>query len=745
MNPKNNKPQTIDGWIFDAYPEECGMRLWIITPEGKALSFTDAWQPYFYAGSQFDRVRKILRSKSYLLSYRLYERSEVFSGRPLTVLQIRLPQKHIGALTRELQHHRVRLFDTDLHPVQAYHYDRHHFPLARCRFVVADGRLRDWQLNDDPWAPDYALPPLRYLHLALSGSEVGGRIDPNHGPKGSLTLTWDGMTHVLEGRPQDQLQSLIRCLRDWDPDVITSEWGDSLILPELDRWARRCRMPIPFSRDPAKHLAGRGNRSFFTYGRTVYQSGIKYLFGRWHLDVENSFFIRECGKTGLFEMARIAQIPVQRAARCTIGTSLTSMQMSQARRRGILIPSDKQQMENFRPAEGLVIADKGGLVYEPEIGWYENVAEYDFVSMYPTLMTQHNISPETVNCPCCAHNQVPEIGHHLCTRRRGIVPEVLEPILTKRLHYKQAVRRGHANAEAYRKRATAFKWVLVCCFGYLGFKNARFGKIESHESVTAWGREVLLRAKEVAERRGLRMLHANVDAIYVQCQSDTDTEALRLEIERAAGCPVGLEGIYKWIRFCPSRTDPHSGVPNKYFGAFVNDELKIRGIALRRRDTPRLFKNLQNQMLERLNQASGLEECRRATEDLRLIVAEYRERLQSGQVTAQELAITFHLSKDPDQYVHDTLSSLAAKKLAAAGIKLHAGESVQYVISSAKDKVKDWRAVPLALMECLDYDVVKYCELMDRAVAEILDIETHVENNKSEPKTGTFIQLQLAW
>jgi hypothetical protein len=56
--------------------------------------------------------------------------------------------------------------------------------------------------------------------------------------------------------------------------------------------------------------------------------------------------------------------------------------------------------------------------------------------------------------------------------------------------------------------------------------------------------------------------------------------------KRRCGCPLGLEGVYKWLRFCPSKTDPLSGVPNRYFGAFTNGELKIRGLALRRRDTP---------------------------------------------------------------------------------------------------------------------------------------------------------------
>ncbi|MBI4671989.1 MAG: hypothetical protein HY741_10035 [Chloroflexi bacterium] len=41
--------------------------------------------------------------------------------------------------------------------------------------------------------------------------------------------------------------------------------------------------------------------------------------------------------------------------------------------------------------------------------------------------------------------------------------------------------------EVYRRCQSAHKWLLVTCLGYLGYKNARFGKIEAHEAVTAFG------------------------------------------------------------------------------------------------------------------------------------------------------------------------------------------------------------------------------------------------------------------
>ena len=729
------------------------MRLWVIRPNGAAEHFVDPWRPLFYVAGEDARAEAMIKARRCPADFRRVERGEVFSGKTLSVLEVRLPQLHHGPLVQALRDAGVPLYNADVHPVQAYHYDRGHFPLARCRFEIEDSRVLGHELLDDPWALDYELPPLKYVHLSLSGSELAGPLNPNHAVRGGLVLQYEGRAYELEGPMEEQLLTLKNRLVQWDPDVLTTDWGDSHLLPSLDALCRKYRRSIPFSRDPGRAMEGRGDRSFQSYGQTVYQSGSRYLFGRWHLDLKNSFYFKECGLEGLYEIARTAKIPVQRAARTTIGTSLSSMQMDYAWREGLLIPMDKQQVEDFRPATDLIVADKGGLVYEPEIGWYDNVAEYDFVSMYPTVMVRHNISPETVNCPCCPENKVPEIGHHLCKKRRGIVPNVLTPILIKRARYKELSKTDHPMKDVYKKRAAVFKWCLVTCFGYLGFKNARFGKIEAHECVNAWGREVLLQAKEVVEGLGYHILHGFVDCLWVQGHPGMDYEGVRKAVEERTGCPVGLEGVYKWLRFCPSKTDPLSGIPNRYFGAFTDGTTKVRGLALRRRDTPELLKRMQLDLIRRMAQMPDVAACRSLQKELEEIVEEYRYRLKEGRVTARDLAVTFRLSKNPEEYVHDTLSTIAAKRLRAGGVDLHPGETLQYVIVSSGDKIKELRSIPLALIdEALEYDAAKYLELMGRAEKEILDglwkrpggvIGTALSPGKAGKDGGAAVPLDL--
>ncbi len=107
--------------------------------------------------------------------------------------------------------------------------------------------------------------------------------------------------------------------------------------------------------------------------------------------------------------------PCSIAARTSTGTGISYMQMELAWRDGVLIPEQKAEPEDPKSPDELLVADRGGLVFTPKIGFHANVAELDFVSEYPSIMARFNISPETVNCPCCPDApRVPELGYRVC-------------------------------------------------------------------------------------------------------------------------------------------------------------------------------------------------------------------------------------------------------------------------------------------------------------------------------------------
>ena len=333
--------------------------------------------------------------------------------------------------------------------------------------------------------------------------------------------------------------------------------------------------------------------------------------------------------------------------------------------------------------------------------------------MFPSIMARFNVSPETINCGCCENSLVPELGYSICQRWAGIVSRTVGPIIAKREQYKALVKSASdpGKRAAYDARKTALKWMLVTCFGYQGFKNARFGRIEAHEAINCFGRDRLLMAKDLAESQGYAVLHALVDSLYLWKQGAVaaDYQKLAQEIAAATGLPMDVEGVYRWIVFVPSKTSPRIGVPNRFFGVTEEGKLKVRGIEMRRHDCVPLVAEMQEEILTVLAQAANRTEYMRMLETAMRILEAYVTRVRDGDVTAADLAISKRLTQYPEQYAHGTHNAIAAQSLQARGVRLRPGETVEYVIADAGAKIPCERVRPLAMAsDNLAYDAREY-------------------------------------
>ena len=241
----------------------------------------------------------------------------------------------------------------------------------------------------------------------------------------------------------------------------------------------------------------------------------------------------------------------------------------------------------------LKAADRGGMMFQPVPGLYEEVHEIDFTSLYPSIIVAFNLSPETLADP----------------GRQGFLPLVLEPLLALRKETKarKATDPSAAGIDSL------LKWMLVTCFGYTGYKNAKFGRIEVHEKITGHSREILLRTKDIAEEMGFFVLHGIVDCLWVQGEP---AARLKEEVERETGLHTTLDS-YDWLVFLPLADG--FGAYNRYYGRLSDGSLKVRGIAARRGDTPAYVREMQERMLDLLKGArdrAGLRECREEAREI---------------------------------------------------------------------------------------------------------------------------------
>ncbi|MDD1767959.1 MAG: hypothetical protein LUQ27_05285, partial [Methanomassiliicoccales archaeon] len=523
---------------------------------------------------------------------------------------------------------------------------------------------------------------------------------------------------VIDGSEENILTDLDSLVRKIDPDVIYTRDGDGFYMHCLAKRAEKYDLKFDLGRESGGRVSK--GKSYFTYGRILYKPPAHKLRGRIHIDISSSFMFAESGIYGLIDLSRLCGIPVQDLSRLSPGSAISAMQVNEALRTGHLVLWKKNLPERFKTARELIVCDRGGFIYEPSVGIHDDIVEVDFASLYPSIMVRYNISPETVMCECCPESSkvVPEIGYRICEKRIGLIPRVLEPIIKRRLTFKRLMKADGRRREIYEQRSKILKWLLVTCFGYTGYRNARFGRIECHESITAYGREILLRTSEIAQRRGFRIIHGIVDSLWLE--GDSDPTEFCKEATEVTGIPLQIEGRYRWIVFLPTVTTD-VGALNRYYGLFDNGEIKVRGIALRKNDTSPLIRDLQTDMLRILSNAANSEEFEKAIPSALKVTDLYVRDLLDGETPLEKLVITKRVSKNLGDYRQWNDSVAALRQLSYKGFDVQPGEVVKYVICDADSRSASERVKVAQFLRGDEvYDVEKYVEQVLRATADLL-------------------------
>jgi DNA polymerase, archaea type len=524
-------------------------------------------------------------------------------------------------------------------------------------------------------------------------------------------LTIDDET--VAGIGKDVLAMLSDRVERADPDVLFLNTSD--LIPVLFQQADRLDVEFQLGRRPGwQQLAGES--TYESYGQVGHSPARYNLPGRVIIDGSNTFMWNQTNLDGCLYLVEQSGKPLQELAWSSIGNILTGIQIQEARERDVLVPWRSWRHEKFKTMRQLHDADRGGFTFAPDVGLHEDVHELDFSSLYPNIIVTRNVSPEKIRCECHAGREdVPGIGYSICDER-GYLPDVLEPLIEDRDAIKAEIREteNEERREELEGQSSAIKWILVSCFGYQGFSNAKFGRIECHEAINAYAREILLETKAVLEEHGWRIVHGIVDSVWVtpiEGEEQTSLSELALEISAQVEIRLEHEAHYDWISFVPLR-DSDAGALTKYFGKVAGeDEYKYRGIECRQRSSPAYIDEAQKALIRAVD----------AYRDPEVVCEELRswvDRLERGAVDQSELVITNRVSKKREDYTHSTRSVAALERAADLGLTRAPGQSVSYVV--VDDSKKSRERVLLAGEELDEYDIEFYRELLVRAAASVL-------------------------
>lgn len=730
------------------------MVVWIKKRNGNLRLEDSSWKYCLYVAADDksellsilgeEKIMKAVEDYEFVLRY---ERLSDTIKKRVLKLSLKKADKALK-LARQIESFgKFQLYNVDLLPAQYYFYDKDLFPLAFCYFDSK--HPSNIEVKDNVFSTDYWVPDFKSVHLTINLKKEGKIAKPGDTISSIVIQLSNERIEIQKESEVSTIQELMEELNTKiDPDFVFTDDGDSFTLPHLIHRSNVNGIPLIMGRESValKKPDSKGS-SYISYGKVYFKPTTTKLLGRIHIDLSDSFFLDEGnnsgGLHGLYEISRLCRMPLHTASRASIGRCLSSLQFYYAIKKDILIPWKPTVAEHFKSFEELLIADRGGFIFEPDSRVHEQVAEFDFVSLYPNIMLQKNISAETVHCKCCSQSilRVPELDYNICEKVTGIVPTGLKIVLDKRLQYKKLEQIYSTNNEKrsiYDARKSALKWILVTSFGYLGFNNAKFGRIDAHIAVCAFDRHIFLQTSKIVETYGFSIVHGIVDSIWIQKKEAKMEYYMGLEeiIEKEIGFKLSFEGIYKWIAFLPSKINSNLPVVNRYFGAFQDSVLKVRGIETRRRDTPNFFSGFQNEILHIIASGNNIKEVGRLMHYVNEHFQKYKQLLkEDGNISPEDLAFSKRRSKDLNEYQinRNTIENDAMKRLIKEGRSLTGGQILRYIIADYRGRKRS--AIPLEIIdENTTYDKERYTELLVQicnSVIEPFGYTVSINNNHS--------------
>ena len=170
--------------------------------------------------------------------------------------------------------------------------------------------------------------------------------------------------------------------------------------------------------------------------------------------------------------------------------------------------------------------NEGGYVREPETGLHENLVQFDFRSLYPSIIISKNISPDVMVLGDVEneddYNISPEHGLKFKKSPQGFIPSVIDKILQERFRIKREMK---ASDDLQQKKALdvqqqAIKRLANTMYGIYGFPRFRWYSFECAKAITSWGRQYIKSSIKKAEEYGFYAIYADTDGFYAKYKKE---------------------------------------------------------------------------------------------------------------------------------------------------------------------------------------------------------------------------------
>ncbi|MCS7112109.1 MAG: DNA-directed DNA polymerase I [Ignisphaera sp.] len=413
-------------------------------------------------------------------------------------------------------------------------------------------------------------------------------------------------------------------------------------------------------------------------------------------------------------LMRISKLGLEDVCRSTVSVWIKNLFYWEHRRRGYLIPrqEDIQSLKGRKVTEATIKGKKyaGAIVIEPPQGLFFNVVVLDFASLYPSIMKQWNLSYETIdpNEESCSNmsniiDETNNVIHRVCRDRPGLTAEIVGMLRDFRVKiYKKKAKDKNINEMLrswYDTVQRAMKVFINAAYGVFGADTFPLYAPSVAESVTALGRRIITYTIKRAEELGLRVLYGDTDSLFIWNPEQSKLEELKKWVEETFGLELEMDKRYKFVAFA---------LKKNYVGITPSNEVDIKGMMGKKRNTPDFIKTLFVEILKKMTSIEEPEDAFKIINSVRDDLEKYYLLLKYKLLTLDEVAFHMGLSKPLSEYKKTTPQHVkAALMLQRYNVNISPGDVITFVKVKSKDGVK-----PIQLAKISEIDTQKYLEAM---------------------------------
>jgi DNA polymerase elongation subunit (family B) len=341
-----------------------------------------------------------------------------------------------------------------------------------------------------------------------------------------------------------------------------------------------------------------------------------------------------------FMLSRIVNLPVPEAYTSrSVSDWLKSMMYTYLRKKGFLIPTSKELRKGYEPH-----VVPGALTVAPKSGIYFNTVVADFESLYPSCIDTFNLSYETVDCSHeeCKSNMVSEVGHHICTKRRGFLSLLIGALKDLRIRWFKPLSKDTSLPVEERKRAEVLakllKLITVSSYG-VTVRIHGLACPPLAESITGYGRYALKTTWKIAEEGGLHPVYGDTDSIFLENASSEKVEWLIKTVKEKLRLDLAVEKRYS-VCVLPK-------AKKAYFGIFEDGTADLKGLTAIKSNSPRFIQNVFQNCVKELAHVKNAQEYELAKTRIVKVVQKAIKDLKNGKVELKDLIYTVKLYHDP--------------------------------------------------------------------------------------------------